>query len=130
MGVCLRVGHPSGIHHATVSLQTLINRKLLDRMRWLDLDIWNQSEDCQELIQIPSTSKIREHIANDICGTNYYDHGMAAAATTLCFGYDAPTQYIASEIAKLMPASWTNFREVWCSIGQWTSLVVSGLVHC
>jgi hypothetical protein len=69
------------------------------------------------LIQLPSTSKIRGHIVNDICGTNYYDHGVAAAVTALYFGYDAPIGYIAGEIAKLMPALWANFREVWCSIG-------------
>jgi hypothetical protein len=82
-------GRSSGCIVHTVSLQTLINRKLLGRMRWLDLDVWNQSKDSQELIELPSTSKIREYIGNDIYATDYYYYGMAATVTALCFGYNA-----------------------------------------
>jgi hypothetical protein len=89
VGVSLRVGDPSGFIVHTVSLQTLINRKILGRMRWLDLDVWNQSKDSQELIELPSTSKIREYIGNDIYCTDYYHYGMAATVTALCFGYNA-----------------------------------------
>lgn len=52
----------------TVSLQTLIDRKLLDHIRWLDLEVWNsyQGKISGELTELPSTSGVRECMINDI----------------------------------------------------------------
>lgn len=68
-----------------------------------------------ELSKLPETSKIREHIVNDVSGNDYFRHGETAANIALCFGSGASVAYVAGQIASIKPRTWAGL-DVWQGI--------------